>query len=382
MRFYAPLLLFLAFFTQVLFAQGALDEAASLSQSLKASDEEGDVALLVDERYEAKAPLLLALSLGKDSVYEGEVFSLQLEAVANESSSFTLGYRIDAKDIEILRSGKWIELESKKRYRRVIELVAKSPKARLSGATVLMYRNNALLQEAKESVKLGVMALEGQKDFSGLVGKDLSFGKAKCSSYDESKILCAFEVKGLANYAAFVYPDKEVQASLDIKEDLSKALLTLVLPNTKKEMGFTYFSTSKKAYLELKLLVQVQEDELLSAELGPIDAGFDEQKQVGVLITGLVFLVLFVLLRFNYACLLVSLTAFAFLMFSRQDMHEARLKSGATLRILPTSNSSIFGQTDKMQTVQVLLSRGKYKKILLPNEQLAWVGEEFLEVHE
>ncbi|MBC3782304.1 SH3 domain-containing protein, partial [Campylobacter fetus subsp. venerealis] len=65
--------------------------------------------------------------------------------------------------------------------------------------------------------------------------------------------------------------------------------------------------------------------------------------------------------------------------YDNRPFSDAKLKINSEVKILPTSNSTIFFVANRPEKVKIMAKNGNYTKILLENKKIGWVSNENIE---
>ena len=365
-----------------------LDEKAQrVYQGIAESDERGDYTQNIFEPFVATSSLVLNAKDYKGEYFVGEVFAIELSAKTTEKTDFELELEFNKNDslIFLNPSPKW--QKNGDEYSTTLFFQARDVNAQLAQITVSLNRNKQTFQQASLNVApLQFKRIDGGKNYSHLVAKELEIRHFKSDFFDDKNLVMIVELAGKgANLKNFhLNNDKIIQQRVDgLRGDFNEsvAFYSAVFTPNLNELNFSYFNTSENRLESVSLKVEISNEQISTqSDLNPKNNSLDLYKRLALWLIALVCGIFFVLKR-HYALLVAALIAFgaSFLVVSSNTTQMGVLKANSKAQLLPTPQSTYFYTSETNEEVEILGKRQDYVKVLFSSGKIGWVKSEALQ---
>ena len=323
-------------------------------------------------------------------VYVGEIFPVSLKSIAVFSDLKSLNFSlVGGRDYKLLNPEALFEKIDENEYKITLYFKLTSPSAKIPSIKVTAVDNGGYRESSVISVKnLKVVPIRKSKDFCGVLADSLKVLRYKTTRFDENSYMFVMKIEAKrANVEDFhlewVLRDKIESKEGDFLD--SKFIYLAFIPETTQRFNFKYFNLKEGRFESFSYPVKLEKEELSTQiELNPKASKFDIYKNIFLSVIAFIFLLLFFfkIKKSKFAAivyLMISLAIFAYVIKDELPFSDVTLKKGAKVKILPTTNSTIFYTADKKIRVKVLNRVGHYYKVVLPNEEIGWVRDEDLE---
>lgn len=342
---------------------------------------------LKDTQYQQVAPTELKLSITNmpKQAYVGEIFKFILTADMGEDLSVDIQTQISNDEgVKWLNPNlQWENIKSGI-YRAEIYLEANSANIEKPKITLNLRRNGEFFQSQSTVINLPKFVnLKPDKKYNHIVADLLDVKKYKTSKFDDKNLIMVVEIVATnTNISDFYIDDsliiKQGVDSINGRFNSQSAYYFAIFEPTKERLEFNYFNLKSKKFVSFSLPVIVEDDEI-STQIGlnPKQSKFEIYKDIVVYVLLGLFFVLFLFKRsFMYLLLVVLLGGYG--IYNYNPFGSATIKQNVNVKILPTTNSSIFYTTSQKQKVEILGQRDDFKKILFDDGKIGWVKKDDL----
>ena len=335
-------------------------------------------------------PKSIFLSYEEDikSVYVNEIFKLTVKVIAAlQNPSFSYNF-LGGKDYELKNPSAFFHQIDNNQYTITFYFKLKTPSAVLPNIKITATNKNGYKEsDIIPRLNIKIIPLKEDPEFCGVLADNLNVKNLKTTTFDEKSYMFVMKI----NYKRANIEDFKIKWTLKDKIEEKKGdflegsilYLAYIPPNT-KYFNFKYFNLQKKRFEYFSYPVVLKKDELSTQlDLNPKASRFDIYKDsvLGILAIG--FLILFILKirknqKIGYLYLLLTLLLSGYIIYDQLPFLDKIVKKETRVRILPTENSTIFYTVKKDVKVKVLNRRGKYVKVMFPDNKIGWVKDEDL----
>lgn len=221
--------------------------------------------------------------------------------------------------------------------------------------------------------------LSPQKDFSGVLAADMKIITSQVSNYDEKNHIVTLSIEANEANLEDMKLNHVIESGMeDIQRENAKARgeLYAVVPETQKELTFSYFNTISNQYVTLSVPVEVRDATVVAhSDLNPKEDSFEELKKYTLLFFSGFFLLLFLFKR-DFFYLVLGAVSFITLLTLFIPHKKICIKQGAPLYILPTHTSTVSTYVDKEFETVLLGERDPYFKIEYKEGVIGWIKHE------
>ena len=230
-----------------------------------------------------------------------------------------------------------------------------------------------------QSKKIPIQELKGadKKTFTDLLASNLRVNSIKVDTYDTNSSLVTLSLEATeANIEDFHIPNTSDDGIENIKRDGTRVTANyyFVIPSNKQKLSLSYYNLIKNKFITIPLNLENSNHKI--GKLNPKELSFDTIKKYILIATTLLFLTLAYFTR-DYLYLAVTAFMIGLLIYFYLPNKSICIPEGASLYILPTSNSNVITQTDKKYTTPVIYKYKTFNKIDY-NGLKGWIKDEDL----
>ena len=333
--------------------------------------------------YQNIDPVELNLSSqSKDkSIYIYEPFSLNLTAKTDKVLDFDMNLTMRSTDITWLNPKPLWSKKSAGVYETTIWLLASSSQSSIESLTLTLNRNGMFFQNKTIKPDLPLIkSIESKENFANFVGVDLKIEMIKSSKFNEYSNLTTIElISKNGNLTLFNIPGEFQKQGFDnLKGDFKNqnGIYFIISDNNITDINFSYYNPIYNIFNDINLTINVQDSDLSTqVPLNPKEGEFKLYKDLSIYFAIIIFLVIFIWKK-SYYSLVIAIAFIAYSLYDNKPFSDAKLKTDTKVRILPTSNSTIFTITTKEQDVKIITKKDNYTKVILQNQTIGWVENE------
>ncbi len=232
-----------------------------------------------------------------------------------------------------------------------------------------------------ESHTIPVEKLQPKVDFCGVLAADMKIRNSQVSHYDEKNYLVTLSLEAFEANLEDMKMQNVIESGVeDIKRHGAKVKgeFYAVIPETQKELTFSYFNTIKQQYVSLKTSVELLDTTVVTqTDLNPKEDSFEKLKKYTFMVLVGFFFLMFLIYRDFFYLVLGTVSLITLLTFYTPK-EKVCIKQGAPLYILPTETSSISTKIDNEYTTLLLGERKEFRKVEYKNGIIGWVKDEDL----
>ena len=333
--------------------------------------------------YQNIDPVELNLSSqSKDkSIYIYEPFSLNLTAKTDKVLDFDMNLTMRLNNITWLNPKPLWSKKSAGVYETTIWLLASSSQSSIESLTLTLNRNGMFFQNKTIKPDLPLIkSIESKENFANFVGEDLKIEMIKSSKFNEYSNLTTIElISKNGNLTLFNIPGEFQKQGFDsLKGDFKNqnGIYFIISDNNITDINFSYYNPIYNIFNDINLTINVQDSDLSTqVPLNPKEGEFKLYKDISIYFAIIIFLVIFIWKK-SYYSLVIAIAFIAYSLYDNKPFSDAKLKTDTKVRILPTSNSTIFAITTKEQDVKIITKKDNYTKVILQNQTIGWVENE------
>lgn len=232
-----------------------------------------------------------------------------------------------------------------------------------------------------DAQRIPVKKLKAPKNFCGVLAADMKIKNTQVSHYDEKHYLVTLKIEAYeANLEDMYLPNTLEYGVESLKRKGAKSIseFYVVVPDTVKQLHFSYFNTIKQQYTNLNVPVELVDTIVTTqSNLNPKEDSFNKLKKYTFMILVGFFFLMFLLHR-DFFYLVLGVVSFITLLTFYIPHKQICVKQGAPLYILPTETSSISTQLAEQRRTALLNKRKHFNKIEYKNGIIGWVKDEDL----
>ncbi|MEA3417913.1 MAG: hypothetical protein U9Q90_00840 [Campylobacterota bacterium] len=232
-----------------------------------------------------------------------------------------------------------------------------------------------------EAGKIPVIKLKPREDFCGVLAADMKIKTSQASTYDGKNNLVNFSIEAFEANVENMHLKSVIEdgiENIDRKDAMVTAEYYAVLPESLKNLKFTYFNTIKQQYIYLQTPIEIKDASVATqSELNPKDDSFDKLKKSTFIGLSIFFFLLF-LWRRDFFYLILAVVSITTLLTFYTPKKQVCVKQGAALYILPTHTSRISTKVNEEFKTPLLGERTDYYKIEYENGVIGWIKHEDL----
>ncbi len=217
------------------------------------------------------------------------------------------------------------------------------------------------------------------KDFSNLLASNLRVTNVKIDPFDNKNSLVTLKLEATeANLEDFKIPNVSNDGIENLKRDGAKVIANyyFTIPSKVDNISFSYFNLIKNKFESKTINTSIKKGFSQKNYLAPKDLTFDTLKKYTLYALTFIFLLLLLwtkdLLYLIISFILLSLNIYNFL-----QEKSICVKEGASIYILPTSNSNISRELNKKIKTKLIKKYKNFNKIEYKNI-IGWVKDEDL----
>ena len=230
-----------------------------------------------------------------------------------------------------------------------------------------------------KTIKVKKLDTSKAKNFSGLIASNLRVNRVKIDPYDSQNSLITLKLEATeANLEDIKIPNVTDDGIENIKRDGSRVTASyyFIIPSKQKEVKFTYYNLIKNKFIQKKISTSIKEGFSQNIELNPKDLTFDKIKKYFILALAIIFLILLLLTK-DKLYLILTIIIGIFTIYLYIPKSKICIQEGASIYILPTSNSNISRQLEKQINTNIIKKYKNFSKIEY-NNIIGWVKDEDL----
>ena len=230
-----------------------------------------------------------------------------------------------------------------------------------------------------QTIKVKTLDTSKVKDFSNLLASNLRVNRVKIDPYDSQNSLITLKLEATeANLEDIKLPNVTDDGIENIKRDGARVTANyyFIIPSIQKEVNFSYYNLIKNKFIKKSISTSTKNGFSQEVELNPKDLTFDKIKKYIILALAVLFLILLVLTKDMLYLILTTLLG-ALVIYLYFPKNKICIQEGASVYILPTSNSNISKQLDKEIKTSAIKRYKNFYKIEYKNI-IGWVKDEDL----
>jgi hypothetical protein len=306
-------------------------------------------------------------------VYENQVFPITVLGIGSNKNVPHFVFDADAKNKPIFKKPLVVKNGTDSFY--TFYFKAGYSKFRLPKLKITESNRTIVLDAAD----IPVATLKLRDDFCGVLAAEMKIKTSQASTYDGEHNLVTLSIEAFeANLENMKLKRVTEDGIENIKRRNAKVIgeYFAVIPQSQKNIKFTYFNTIKEQYVFLQAPVVITDYSVSTqSELNPKDDSFSKVKIT--IFSGLsIFFMLLFLWRRDFFYLIVAVVSLITLLTFYTPNKEICVKQGAMLYILPTQVSRISAKIDEDMIVPLLGERSGYEKIEYKNGMIGWIKNE------
>ena len=276
---------------------------------------------------------------------------------------------INSKDVTVLNPGRQWEYGNKNQFFNKYYFKTQSNKFVMPTFQILIYREGRIFEIVTlPSIKIKYTDIATQDEsFSNVIADKLEIKSHKTKQYTNKQLLTILEIDA-------------VEGNLEdfkLKNVLEQGITSI---DGEKKLVLDYYNAVTNKFVKIQSNVTLK-NELVSTQtdLNPNKSNILLYKKIAsAFLAFLFFLLYFIKKRFLY--IFLALIFLIICILYNMPNEKIVIKQGSNIYILPTSNSTVFYTTKKLQRVEVLNEKDSYIKILINKENeaketIGWIKE-------
>ena len=316
-----------------------------------------------------------------DSLFKGEIFSIELRAVVTTDGFDAFGYRFEGGYGVRLLSAEPIRGFANHTYRDLLYFKATASNLKLPDIIpVLKYSDFYETRSDPLAFRpMKATVLNPPKDFCGILAERFSILHAKTTVYDRrSNIVVFMADANRSDLSDFTLPLASSQGFESIDNGLSGSAITYyaVIPSTAESLEFSYFNLTKRAYESIQIPIILTDDSVSTqSDLKPTEQGHQYLKTLISGTTAALFLILFIFRRHPFY-LLLAVAFGAYTAWLGAPIRHVCIRKDAPIYLLPMRNATVFEIAPENYSLEVQGHIKGYTKVRLTNNNIGWVKDE------
>jgi len=292
---------------------------------------------------------------------------------------------INSKDVTVLNPSRQWEYGNKNQFFNKYYFKTESNKFVMPTFQILIYREGRIFEIVTlPSIKIKYTDIATQDEsFSNIIADKLEIKSHKTKQYTNKQLLTILEIDAVeGNLEDFKLKNVLEQGitSIDGEYPNQTAIYYAIIPLHTKKLVFDYYNAVTNKFVKIQSNVTLK-NELVSTQtdLNPNKSNILLYKKIAsAFLAFLFFLIYFIKKRFLY--IFLALIFLIICILYNMPNEKIVIKQGSNIYILPTSNSTVFYTTKKLQRVEVLNEKDSYIKILINKENeaketIGWIKE-------
>ncbi|MDL0088212.1 SH3 domain-containing protein [Campylobacter gastrosuis] len=362
-------------------------------ESIKADDiknimptDEPDLSIPDSSLYDTikKRDLILKVQNMPKNVVVGEIFKVEITANPQSELDFEFESTLDERNIKWVNSKfiQWVKSQNDTTYTATLYLQAKNSTTKSVNFTLNLKHNRTEYQKSSINIFLPkIKELKAPNNYNNIVANSLEVKKFKTTKFDDLSNIMIVEISGKnVDLASFFINDRTlIKQGVDtINGDFGSqsAYYFAVFKPNKRSLDFSYYNLQKEKFESFSLPVSVEDDEISThVGLNPKQSDIATYKNVTIYSLAILLFVLGIFRRkisyFIAVGLLVALGIYTY-----NPFRKATLKQDVSVKILPTTNSTIFYISKTKEGIEILNERNEYVKILFNDGKIGWVKKD------
>ncbi len=317
-----------------------------------------------------------------ETVYKNQIVLVHIDAIIAEDIFDTINTEfLDFYGIEVLTDKPVWYLKELNTFTLSYYIKITANYFKLPDLGISVTLDGRVLDRIVEpGTKLRAKDVKDNDHYSGVVANTLKLTNHKIDKYDDENNIFVLELEGeSANLEAFSLPFVTEEGLDWVKSEVphSKAFYYGILPNKTERIFFNYFQPETGNFQRIDVVFDFSkfgQKTSTQIEINPNKKSFPYLKVMLLVALILLFAMLYFWRR-HYGYLVVALIIAAWTVYDLRDK-TVRIKPGSAVYLLPTKNSSVFFETDRVVETEMIKKRHGYYKILLPDNTIGWVKEE------
>jgi hypothetical protein len=324
--------------------------------------------------------IFLSYMKNPKKVYINQHFPLEIKAVLTAQSVKSIGTEfIGGKNFQVLNdTAPWQQVDDKSyvvKYRvKLTSVDALLPSIRV----VAQEGNGHKSSETLKAYPQKHVALKKDDLFTNVLAKEFHLITHHEKKYDDQSTIILLEINATGgNLEDFNLPFASRQGIDTIKEEAESQTIFYfaVIPKYQKELKFKYFNLNTNKFNRISFPIILSDSSVSTqTNLNPQKSKYFFYKVIALLSLSLILLLLYMRYKKGYLLFLALILA-VYTIYTKLITNNLTIDSGVLIRILPTSNSTIFFKTTQPMEVKVLHKKNGYTKILLPNTKIGWIKD-------
>ena len=230
-----------------------------------------------------------------------------------------------------------------------------------------------------QTIKIKKLDTSKVKNFSNLLASNLRVNRVKIDPYDSQNSLVTLKLEATeANLEDIKIPNVTDDGIENIKRDGARVTANyyFIIPSKQKEVKFSYYNLIKNKFIQKNISTSIKDGFSQNIELNPKDLTFDKIKKYFILALAILFLILLFLTK-DKLYLILTIIVGLFTIYLYISKSKICIQEGASIYILPTSNSNISRQLERQINTNIIKKYKNFSKIEY-NNIIGWVKDEDL----
>jgi len=230
-----------------------------------------------------------------------------------------------------------------------------------------------------QTIKIKELDTSKVKNFSNLLASNLRVNRVKIDPYDSQNSLITLKLEATeANLEDIKIPNVTDDGIENIKRDGARVTANyyFIIPSKQKEVKFSYYNLIKNKFIQKSISTSLKDGFSQDVKLNPKDLTFDKIKKYSILALTIIFLILLFLTK-DKLYLILTIIVGLFTIYLYIPKNKICIQEGASIYILPTSNSNISRQLEKQINTNIIKKYKNFSKIEY-NNIIGWVKDEDL----
>jgi len=226
---------------------------------------------------------------------------------------------------------------------------------------------------------ISIAHLNPPQNFSQVIATDLKISNYQISKYENDTYLITLSIEALEANLEDMHINNTIDDGIDkLQRHFAKTNgeFFLIIPNSLKNLKFSYFNSLKKQFEEFDIKLEVANSSVTTqSELNPKYDSFDLLKKYLLMSLVAFFLIMFILKK-DFFYLIFGVLSLITLLTLYIPHKKICIKANSNIYILPTHTSRISAKISDQYTTTVLGEHNEYKKIEYKNHTIGWIKDE------
>lgn len=316
------------------------------------------------------------------TLYTDQTFAFSIVALVAEKDfdelSTTIGEATGLRQIN--QSPKWHKIDED-RYKITLFFQVTDTRVALPTVEISLVSNGEVLDSTSyDGASLSASKIAKNPQFSQVVANSLEVVTHKVERFNDEQNILIMELKAdYSNLLKFQLTSDDIDSQgidwSEVRLPTAKILYYAIIPPTKDSISFNYFVPTTGDFKRVDLALDLSSLGQKISTHSDINPNKKDIPWMNIfLLTIVAITLIFFFFKTHKWIFLVVVAINATLIFWLVIKDDTVLiKTGAHIRLLPTTTSTLFYITSAPTEAKVLKRKDDFYKVLLPDEKIGWV---------